>query len=233
MRTAEIIAAMGAPGSGKSAWVRRHFLQADRTAIWDFKREYHDVAHVVDTLAGLIEHLKKPRFKVAFRPSLNRQLIVRQFDMFCRAVYAAGNCTMLVEELAFVTSPMKAPEAWRLATLTGRTYTLPNGQESHLCIVGTSQRPASVDKDFFGNCTLIHAGRCGTERDARTMGDQLGVPWGDMIALPDLAFVEKNRLSGATTRGMLQIGTITKKNLAAPPAALEKPPKARISTRKK
>lgn len=72
------------------------------------------------------------------------------FGLFCRLAAAWKRCAVLVEELRFVTTASRAPVDWANLTLRGRHY--------GLSIYGTSQRPAHIDKDFLGQCTVI---RCG------------------------------------------------------------------------
>jgi hypothetical protein len=194
---ARIIGVMGSTGSGKSAWIKRHILKPKpaRLLIWDFKREYGAFAKQTDNLGEVLTQVSKPKFAAAFMPAMDDKLRARQFDMVCRAALAAQNLTLLVEELAFVTRPGWAPSAWRMLTLTGR--------HDGMVIVGASQRPASIDKDFLGNCTLVHSGVLGYEDDAKFVAKVLRVPTADLMTLPPLHWIERDRGAGEPRRGVL------------------------------
>jgi hypothetical protein len=121
----------------------------------------------------------------------------RQFDWFCRAAYDLGRCTILVEELAFVTRPSYAPPAWSMMTCTGR--------HEGLAIIGTSQRPAQIDKNFLGNATLVHCGRLNYQEDAQVMAKVLWAPLTDILALADLEFIERDVRTQKNTRGRVEL----------------------------
>ena len=193
-----ILAALGARGTGKSAWVKQTLdkLAPSRLAVWDLMQEYTDL-QTFDKLGEAIRAMREPRFRIAFHPSRDDAERERQFDFWCRALLAAGKLTAVVEELAFVTKPMKAPSGWREMVLLGRH------PKHQLYIIGTSQRPASIDKDFLSNCDLVHAGRLAYKPDAEKAAMVLGVPFEDILRLADLAYIERSAGVGEATRGEL------------------------------
>ncbi len=73
---------------------------------------------------------------------------------------------VVAEELNKVTTPSRAPAPWRELTSRGR--------HRGIHIIGVSQRPASVDKDFFGMVTEIYAGRLTYDRDRRALAPVIG-----------------------------------------------------------
>jgi hypothetical protein len=204
-RPASIAAYIGASGCGKTTALRAEFLQPapDRLAVWDFKREYAELP-IADNARAILLQLGRPRFAFRVLAPLNQQARAPLFDLWCRAVYAAGNCTAIIEEAAFVTTPQRAPDAWRLMILTGRDYTL-SGRRSSLRLAFTSQRPASIDKDALGNCSAIWCGRLTAERDLLTMGRALGVPADELRTLADLQFIKRDVLRNAVDRGTLRL----------------------------
>lgn len=206
-----IVAAIGASGTGKTHWMRETFArQAKRLAVWDFKATTADFPGYPFTSDArvFLRELDRPAFRIVFRPGHDEKERKQQFAFFNRACYAAGNLTMMVDELALVTSPMSAPDAWRRACLTGRDHIDGRGRPSQLRIIAASQRPASVDKDFFGNCTLIHCGRLVFASDLKAMANVLRVDGDELASLPDRAFVERDLLSGGVRRSR---ATVTKK----------------------
>ena len=203
--TAEIVAVIGASGSGKSTWLKTAFLKPAarrrRLLVWDFKREYLSAGIVTaahSSIADLVEGIKAGggRFALAFLPDFDPKRRARQFDRFCRAAYALGDLVMVVEELSFVTTASYAPPAWSMVTCTGR--------HEGLTVVGTSQRPAQVDKNFFGNCTLIHSHRVQDANDVRVMSSALDVPASELRGLAQFSFVERDMQAAELRRGRVQ-----------------------------
>jgi len=204
-----ILAALGARGTGKSAWVKQTLdRQAPkRLAVWDLMQEYSDLTVYAD-LGEAVRAMKAKTFRIAFHPSRDDRKRELQFDLWCRAVLAAGRLTAVVEELAFVTKPMKAPSGWREMVLLGRH------EQHQLSIIGTSQRPASIDKDFLSNCDVVHCGRLAYRPDADKAAMVLDVPTEDILRLPDLAYFERAAGAAAAVRGELSFGAKPKRNRA-------------------
>lgn len=209
----EILAAMGARGTGKTAWATRQpqYVKAKRLAVWDLMREAaHAQLPHTESLPEFIRWLKAPAFRVAFAPSPDDAVREQQFELWCRACLLAGHLTAHVEELAFVTKPHKAPPAWRRMILLGR-------YEPHvLTIIGTSQRPAQVDKEFIGNADVLHVGRL-IGADAEGPARILGIKPAELENLPDLHWLERRQGDMKPTRGQLSFG--------APAAPLRRVPK--------
>ena len=184
---AEIIAVIGATGSGKGIYIKGYALKKSdkRLAIWDYMREYGPFVDLsTSNLQAAIQAMKQPGFRVAFQPSFNDKTRAAQFDLFCRAVYAAGNCRAVIEELSFVTQPSFSPPGWKMLTSIGR--------HRGLRLIGASQRPAQVDKAFWSNATEIHCGFLNYEDDQKVMGKALGVQLSDIVALEPLQYIHKN-----------------------------------------
>lgn len=197
---ANIVGVMGSTGCGKSAWVRQALLlKSDkRLAIWDYKREYHDIADLVtENLGAALRAIAGKQFRVAFRPSFDDKVRAQQFNLFCKAVWHAKNTKCLIEELAMVTTPQRAPEGWKQLTCTGRS--------EGITIIGCSQRPAQVDKDFFDNCTELHCGFLAGKRSRQVMADELGVEEGDIAGLEPLHYIHKHLRTKAIHTGKVTI----------------------------
>lgn len=192
-------AALGSRGTGKSAWVKRQVdqLKPARLAVWDLMKEYPGGT---EDLGQAIRAMGSKGFRMVFWPSRDDDLRAQQFDLWCRALLASGQLLAIVEELAFVTRPSKAPPGWRELSLLGR-------HPMHaVSIIGTSQRPAQIDKDFLGNCDLIHCGRLGEKPDAQKAAAKLNVRFEELMLLPDLHWVERHASSAEATRGVLSFG---------------------------
>jgi hypothetical protein len=196
---ANIYAVMGSTGCGKSLWLKTTLLKKSHTrlAIWDYKREYQGYADTItESIAEAVKAMMGRNFKVAFRPSFNDKVRARQFNIFCKAVWHAKDTFCIIEELAMVTTPQRAPEGWKQLTCTGRS--------EGITIVGLSQRPAQVDKDFFDNCTEIHCGLLGGPRSRAVMADELDVKKEDIAALKPFEYIHKNMKTKEITQGTVK-----------------------------
>jgi hypothetical protein len=106
-----------------------------------------------------------------------------QFELFCSIVWAvqqadpATECLVVVDELHEVTSASYAPPAWRRLVAQGRVF--------GLSVIAITPRPALVDMTVRTNATLVRCGRLLDPLDARTIGQQLGVPYRDLQLLAD------------------------------------------------
>lgn len=203
VKQAQVIAAIGATGSGKSAWVKQGLKSKPpkRLVIWDPQGEYSEFGRSFTDLRQLHAAViagcgpKAQGFRVVFRPGDVRATYASRFDWLCRLVYAVGDLTFVVEELADLTEPSRSPDSWSVLCRKGR--------HKRLRIVAASQRPASVDKDFFSNCSFIHCGRLNYDRDVSVMGNVLGCKPADVAALKNLEWIERDMLTGAVRRGAL------------------------------
>lgn len=192
---AKIIAVMGASGSGKSLYVKQGLKtqRPRRLLVWDPLHEYGEFGHVVTSLADLAERCKAQTFALCFHPSADPAKAKKQFDVFCQIAYAAGSLTLVAEELAFVTSPSWAPAGWSMVTLKGR--------HKGLTVYGNSQRPASIDKNFFGNATIIRTGRLNFAADVKVLANVLQVQALEVQSLQPLEYIERDMGTGAISRG--------------------------------
>ncbi len=196
---ASIVAVMGASGSGKSLFIKAELRRTKprRLVVWDPLGEYAEFGAAVRTLGELLAAARAPTFRRVFHPSGDPEQARKQFDVLCRIVFAAGDCTLVAEELAFVTSPSYAPPGWSECTLKGR--------HRALRIYGASQRPASIDKHFFGNATLIRTGRLNFARDIKTLADVLQVPAGQVQSLAPLQWIARDMATGKIATGTEKI----------------------------
>lgn len=195
---ARIMAVLGASGSGKSTFIKREIAKpaaARRLLIWDPMKEYGAHGAAISTAAELLDGLKGKRFALVFQPSTDPKARVRQFDFLCRAALAAGNLTLVVEELRFVTTPSRAPLGWAQVCLTGR--------HKGLTVYGASQRPASIDKDFLGNCSRVRTGRLTYPEDVKAVASAARIPLAEIDVLKPLEWIEKDLATGKTTRGKI------------------------------
>lgn len=161
----------------------------------------------VRSLSELVRLTKNKRFRVAFRPATVpppawakkknalQQYRAAQFDFVCRLALNLGSLTYIVEELAFITSPSWSPPAWSGVTLTGR--------HAGLRVIGTSQRPAQIDKNFLGSCTAIHCGRLIYPDDIKAVAAPMQVPIERLRQLKPLEWIEADLSKGTHAETVL------------------------------
>jgi hypothetical protein len=214
-----VYAVLGARGTGKSAWVKRELdrKRPRRLAVWDYMQEYTGGS---SDLGEAIRAMRASSFNVVFQPShddtptkiCGEKISVSewQFRLWCQALYEAGNVTTVIEELAFVTKAQSAPAAWRRLSLLGR--------HQGVSIIGTSQRPASIDKDFLANADLVHSGRLAYKPDADKAAMVLGVDADELLRLADLHWIERRAGAHDSTRGVLSFEGTKRASGRAPKA---------------
>ncbi len=194
---AEIVVVMGGSGSGKSTYIKNEIKtkKPKRLIIWDPMREYGSVARPVHTANDLAAAARSKSFAVAMQPA--NVLLVKQFELVCKLAFEIGDCWLVVEELNKVTKADAAPPNWSDCTSRGR--------HKGMRVIGASQRPAQVDKDFYSNATVIRTGRLNFEGDIKVLANALGVPGAEIKELAPLAFIERDMTSGAVSRGSISI----------------------------
>jgi hypothetical protein len=184
---AHCVALMAKSGAGKSTLVKRRFQKEkpNRLVIWSPDEDEDHYAAlgcvVVRTIEALGKEVTKARFKVVYWPSMDTKKRQAEFTYFCRLVFAVKDCTCLVEELRYVTTPSYAPEAWAILSTRGR--------KKGIKLYGTSQRPAQIDKDFLGNCTEIYTGALKYEPDRKACAEAMQIERGELALLAPLHFI--------------------------------------------
>lgn len=200
------LAAFGARGTGKTAWVKQQLskIKPPRLLIWDFKNDpaLEGMGKPVNSLPDLIRGAKAPRFALRYLVDHGRD-IHAQFDLFCQCAWLAGDVLIFVDELPEVTKANKAPMAWRRCVNVGRLYRGQDGRERSISIIGAGQRPAECDKSFISNCDVIHTGRLSHTGDAKDLAQSLGCDFRTLMTLPDLHWIERDSAKVEFTRGIL------------------------------
>lgn len=202
---ASIIAVIGASGTGKSSYIKGELLKNyKRLLVWSPLEKTDQYASfcngvVVEKITDFVQQIKAGTKAIVYYPHGSDAEIKTQFDRFCRCVWELEGAHVLVEELSRVTMASWSPPAWKNLSTAGR--------HQGLTIIGTSQRPASIDKDFLGNCTEIRCYRVNYDTDAKVMADSLGLqttygtgqrqavavkPRDQLRQLPNFHFYHKN-----------------------------------------
>lgn len=192
---ARVVLACGATGAGKTLWVRRQVAAQPGVLVWDAKMEYprEDRSYKsVTTVPALIGAVRKGPAKLAYTGPL------KDFADWCKVAHAAadiwGGAAVVVEELADVTSPGKAPDDWGIIVRRGR--------DRAMQVYATTQRPSESDKTIIGNLTLWHVGRMPRLKDARYVQEETGIPAEKIQRFEDRHYCE------CDSRGVLSYGVV-------------------------
>lgn len=199
---ANIVAVVGASGMGKGRYIKTELLPRLHPPymVWSPLEITDKYAQLLGTEAAVsfpqfAANLDRTGVAVMV-PGLEDKRIAQEFALFCRAAWEVPGATVIVEELSRVTTASYAPSAWKNLSTAGR--------HRGLSLIGTCQRPAQVDKDFFGNCTGVRCFRLNYENDAKVMAGVLRVPWEDLMELQKFHYFHRDLNTGKTTRGALR-----------------------------
>lgn len=198
----EAILVCGSRGSGKSGWTRQRCEGVERLLVWDSVGEWsrdrlvRPVRSLTELHRLVTADLAHPGpFRIGYTGPVN----AKTFNTFCKLAFvwmkAAPGGVLVVEELADVTSPGKAPEGWGEIVRKGRHY---SG-----CIYGLTQRPAESDKTLAGNADVIHCGRLSFPTDRKTLAEYLDVPVDDITELQSLHWIERDMRTRELRTGVL------------------------------
>lgn len=218
---------VGAPGAGKSSQIifERAARRAPREVIFDIEGEAAGrvVRSCAELKAALIAAGQGP-CSLVYRPGDVDAVSLRyRFGTCCELVFAAGRLLFIVDEVADVDSPNphEVVPAW--ATLLRR------GRKRDLAVIAGTQRPADVNKKLWSFATRLRVGRLLYGVDRRLLAEALNVDVGEVAALIDTQWIERDVLTGSTARGVMQWQRGRPVNLprSAPGAAPEEKKPAR------
>jgi hypothetical protein len=188
---AKVTAVIGSTGMGKGVLIKRQLLPARagrRVLIWSPLEESDEYgalpgAVIVRSFKALYQAHDAKRQIIVFHP----KAIKAEFESFCRAAFEDWrDSVIVVEELSDVTTATHASEAWRRISKQGR--------HRGLDVIAAMQRPAQVDKEFFGACTEVFCFRVGQvyPDDAKLMAKVMRTPEDEISGLPKLDFVHRS-----------------------------------------
>jgi hypothetical protein len=172
--------------SGKTVAASQLAAARSRVVVWDLQQDWlkYDFAKA-ESIAQLCAALAAATTSTA---RVTCKAPRAAFDRFCRAAFAWGKlepCTIVVEELAWVTHPGKAPEAWH-ELVTG-------GLKFGVDLVSITQRPAESDKTALSQATVVRCFQQERFEDARYMARELRVEQARVDALERLEYIERDR----------------------------------------
>ena len=104
----ENVLVFGRKGSGKTSLIRSYLARRSRVLVVDPFREYVDLAVEVSSLQDVASYISQTpgKWKIAYH---NHDLN-RDFEPICRGLLAVGgNCTLIIEETDWYTTPRTMP----------------------------------------------------------------------------------------------------------------------------
>lgn len=172
----------GASRSGKTFWTAQQVARSRRLWVWDAVGEFCASYGCRPVSSAAELHalaLSTAPVRAGFVGAVTRE----NFDTWCRFAWvwmranaAAGHgVDLVVEELADVTSPGKAPAAWG--------EIVRKGQRFNPRVYGLTQRPAESDKTLVGNASLIHVHAMARADDRRSVAREMDIPQAAIDAL--------------------------------------------------
>lgn len=200
-RSGESWAVLAASEMGKGVWLKQRLAAAPpaRLAVWDRNDEYADLAARVNTLQGFALMVGTARFAVRYVPrGRTRKDLAAEFETWCLLAFECIGATIVVEELADVTTPSFAPPAWRQLNTRGRHH---QGLTLYWC----SQSPAMVDKAALTNATHLHIGYLGTHAHRVAVAREINATPEAIDQLEQFQWIEYHRAKKATTAGRVAL----------------------------
>ena len=192
----------GASRSGKTFLTAERIKKDRNVLIWDSMGEFAAMPGYSGTTSpvALAEHMDKG---ATGKFCMVAPVTAANFDVFCRAawrwilVHASHGrvVTIVVEELADVTPPGKAPEAWGMIVRRSLRFF------TH--VYALTQRPAESDKTVMGNATILRCHAMARADDRKTMARELDTDQGriDTLDFSRYQYIERDRLSRRLTTG--------------------------------
>lgn len=221
-----MVGVFGARGTGKNAWSVPLLRAEKRLLVWDHKHDptmenlgagFTDLGAFIRAV-GVADRAGKGAFQLRYMPDLGGD-VAAQFELFCKVAFMVGNLCMAVDELPEVTKASGGGPSWRRCVNVGRLYKGQDGRQRSLTIYGLGQRPGEVDKAFMNNLDVIHTGRIANGSDARVLADYLAVDYRQLMALPDLHWIERRQGVAQPVVGVLTFA----KKVSKAPAVPKKP----------
>lgn len=201
MNEGRLIVTTGASRSGKTAITVQETKASSRLLVWDPKGKWATDAHCQKVisrreLVSLIKSRTSGRFAY-------NHFSAEEFDFFCQAAFAWGRqghdirkqTDVVLEEIANVTSPAKAPP--------GAHRLISQGLEFGINIHAITQRPSESDKTCIGNASIIRTFRMSRAQDRKYMAAELDVDPAELQKLQTLDWIARDMNTHEITRGKL------------------------------
>lgn len=190
-----LVIVSGSSRCGKTAKTERLVRPFKTVFVWDIEAQWCKIKGF-KKITSLIE-LKKivkagKAGKYAYVSGGN---IKAEFELFCMCVFFYGShfgeCAIVAEELADVTTTAKAGECWGMLCR--------RGLKRSISIFAISQRWAEADKTALGNATDFYLFRMASGSDIEYMSKKTRVSIERLEKLKPLEFIHYDALAGTVT----------------------------------
>jgi len=194
--------AAGRSRSGKTFLTAQRVAKEKNLLVWDTMGEFAKKFRCKRiTTAAQIKAIatRGMRGRYAFDVTVTRD----NFDLFCRCAWLwirvmahrGERVALVVEELADVTPPGKAPAAWGDIVRKSMRF------NPH--IYALTQRPAESDKTIVGNCTVIRCHSMKRAMDRKSMAQDMDLPQSkiDALDMSKFQYIECDDRTGIYTLG--------------------------------
>lgn len=197
----------GASRTGKTSFVMLATEDALPLLVWDVEGQWSAMRKARSvTRVELLQFTKARQFG---RFALTEPPTQEAFSFFCQVAFfwaqLVPSATVVVEELADVTHPGKAPINWGVLVRRGLKY------GCHIYAITAA--PAESDKTAMRTSTRMVCFRMERSADRRTMALELDVSLAEVESLEPLHYLERRRGVGVT-RNEITLADLRK--LAAP-----------------
>lgn len=187
---------VGASRTGKTTYILQRTAGVQPLLVWDPEGQWTAMrlARAV-TRSELVRITRElgPAGRLCYQGEPTRH----DFEFFCRVAWAwvrLAPCTIIVEELADVTNPGKAPPGWGVLIRRGLKY--------GPTIYCTSNTPQESDKTVFRNASLKVSFYLELPQDRAYMAERLGCQAAELEQLPPGHYIARRRLE-APHRGAM------------------------------
>lgn len=186
----------GSSRCGKTVKTERLVRPFKTVFVWDIEAQWcklkgYKKISTFKELVGIVTQGKPGKW--AFVPSGDD--LRGAFESFCKCAFHYGSffgeCAVVAEELADVTTTAKAPPHWGILVRRG----LKRG----ISIFPISQRWAEADKTAIGNATDFYCFRMATGSDIDYMSKKTRIPRERLEGLKPLEFIHYDALAGTVT----------------------------------
>jgi hypothetical protein len=207
--SANITAVIGASGMGKGLYVKEELRRwRGPILVWSPLERTDQYASAiggkcVSSIAAMVEAIEKGQRRLVLVPPSDPKAVKVMFDRFCRVAWELKGWCVVVEELSRVTMPSWAPPAWKNLSTAGR--------HQGLKVIGTSQRPAQIDKDFLGNCSEVRCYAVVYPEDAKAMAGVMRVEREALLDLPKFHYLHRHMAEKRNVSGVVSVPQSPKK----------------------
>ena len=184
----DVVTVLGQRGTGKStlAWNFASLMPRLITFCRLGEHKKENYSHIVynfdqfcETMLAL-EH--SDRFRILYKFDVESDGHGDEFNEAMRIIYYRKHLARLIEEVWNFASKNHIPKWLKECYLTGR--------HNDICMITTSQRPASIHNDILAQTTQLFSGTQTNSNDILSLKEVLGREWAEKLKnLPKYEFI--------------------------------------------